>query len=185
MSTTRSLNEVAAAGGDLWVVLWQALGDVWLWSDAPHDQSGELFGPSTPDARIRALRARREAPQLTESLGTFHLLRSAPQVLDALQVANACTRVARWAEEESLIEVAAYFGEGAAVVDPEDPARANEAARLCRLATLTRRSVAWYDRGFQLSVRAQNRKEVINALLGYGSLLHALGLHTRARPILR
>ncbi|MEW5929582.1 MAG: hypothetical protein AB1941_19175 [Gemmatimonadota bacterium] len=182
VSTTRSLNDVAAAGGDLWVVLWQALGDVWLWSDVPQDQRGELFGPSSREARERALRARREVPQLTESLGTFHLLRSAPQVLDAPQVAEACARVARWAEEESLIELAAYFAEGAAVVDPEDPARANEAARLCRRASLNPRAVVWYERAFKLAVRAQSRREIVGALLGYGALLYGLGFYDRARP---
>ncbi|HEX2091835.1 MAG TPA: hypothetical protein VHG28_05500 [Longimicrobiaceae bacterium] len=81
-----------------------------------------------------------------------------------------------------MIKLAAYFAEAAAMADPESPARTNEAARLCRRAALDRRASVWYERAFKLAVRTQNRREVIWALLGYGSLLYGLGHLTRARP---
>lgn len=181
-STTRSLDSVAAGGGDLWLVLWQTVGDIWLWANVPGGERGELFSPSTGDARDRALRARREAPELTEAFGIFHLLRTAPQVLDSSQVAHACSQVYRWAEGESLLELAAYYAEAAALADPEDPGKANEAARLCRRAALARRAATWYERAHRLSVRSQNRREIVWALLGYGSLLYGMGLYDRAKP---
>lgn len=181
-STAGSLDDVASRGGDLWVVLWQALADVWLWASVAREQRGYLFGPSRAGARERGVRARRDAPELTEALGTFQMLRMAGDVLDPQQVGDACKRVYAWAEAGSLIELAAHFAEASAVADPDDPARANEAARLCRRAALDRRAATWYERAFHLAVRAQNRRETIWALLGYGSLLYGLGQSARARP---
>ncbi len=181
-STTRSLDGVAAGGGDLWLVLWQTLGDIWLWANVPAEERAGLFGPPTEEARGRVLRARREAPELTEALGTFHLLQTAPGIPDSSQISHACHLVYRWAEQESLLELAAYYAEAAALVNPEDPANANEAARLCRRAALSRRAVTWYERAHRLGVRVQNRREIVWALLGYGSLLYGLGLYERARP---
>jgi hypothetical protein len=181
-STTRSLDGVAAGGGDLWLVLWQTLGDIWLWANVPSEERAGLFEPPTTEARGRVLRARRVAPELTEAFGTFSLLHTAPGILEGSQISHACRQVYRWAERESLLELAAYYAEAAALVDPEDPAKANEAARLCRRAALNPRAAVWYERAFKLAVRVQNRKEIVGALLGYGALLYGLGYYERARP---
>ena len=165
------------------MVLWQSLRDVWMWAGVPPEQRGDLFGPPPDADRDLSLRACGEAPELARALETFRVMREAAHVVEGHRVAEACRQVCRWAEAGSMIELAAYFAEGAAVADPENPARANEAARLCRRAALDKRAVVWYERAFQLAVRAGSRRESVWALLGYGSLLYGLGHYDRAKPI--
>lgn len=178
------LENVAAAGGDLWVVLWQALRDVWLWSDTPAETRSELFNPPSAANYARTVRARTEVPELTEALGTFHLLRWTPHVVEGAHLAEACERVCRWAEAASLTDLAAAFAEAAAVADPGDPERAHSAARTCRRVGWSSRAALWYERTFRLAVRADNRDTAVGALIGYGMLLYGLGLYQRARPYL-
>ena len=74
-----------------------------------------------------------------------------------------------------------YFAEAAATSDPEDPARANIAARMCRRTVLDERAAAWYLRGFGLAAKTGNHREAIWSLLGYGTLLKDQGRHDEAR----
>ena len=180
-----ALEDVAAAGGALWVVLWQALRDVWIWSETPADQRGELFLPPSATVYERTMRARFEAPELTAALGTYHLLRWAAHVVEGAHVADACQQISAWAEARSMAELAAYFAEAAAVADPASPVRSHAAAYLTRRARMFRRSAAWYERTYKLAVRADDRDEAVGALLGYGALLYGLGFYQQARRYLR
>ncbi len=179
-----ALEEVAAAGGELWLVLWQALRDVWLWAEVDVETRRELFNAPPEGLYGRTLRARGEAPELGEVLGTFHLLRWTPDAVEGRHVAMACHHVQEWAEARSMLELAAAFAEAAAVADPDDPERAHLAARTTRRAAWIWRSALWYDRTFRLAVRADHRDAAVGALLGYGMLLYGLGLYEQARPFM-
>ncbi|MET0399765.1 MAG: hypothetical protein ABW277_23460 [Longimicrobiaceae bacterium] len=167
------------------MVLWQSLRDVWLWADTSPEQRAELFQPPSTAAYERTIRARHEAPELTEALGTFHLLRWAAHVVGEAHVADACRQVSQWAEAGSLAELAAYFAEAGSVADPTDPERAHAAAHLTRRARMFRRSAAWYERTYKLAVRVDDRDTAVGALLGYGALLYGLGMYPPARRFLR
>ncbi len=178
-----ALESVAAAGGSLWLVLWQAVRDVWLWADVMPEDRGELFAPPDENDAEGLLRVGEEAPALTDALETFHRLRVSPQAVEGREIVPACRQVYEWAEARSMVELAAFFADAAAIADPESPYQANQAARLCRRGALERRAAVWYERGFRLAVRDQNREEIVSALLGYGALLYGLGLHHKAKPL--
>ncbi|HEX7240678.1 MAG TPA: hypothetical protein VF263_10450 [Longimicrobiaceae bacterium] len=175
---------MAAAGGELWLVLWQALRDVWLWAEVDVETRRELFNAPSEGLYGRTLRARGEAPELGEVLGTFHLLRWTPDAVEGRHVAMACQHVQEWAEARSMLELAAAFAEAAAVADPDDPERAHLAARTTRRAAWERRAALWYERTFRLAVRADHRDAAVGALIGYGMLLYGLGLFEQARPFI-
>ncbi len=181
LTTTRALSDVAASGGELWLVLWQSLKDVWLWGSVSGEEPGALFGKPAPTATDQMHRARLKAPELKEALNVFHLVRTAGTLASGPQVAKACQDVSGWAEGHSLVELAAYFAEAAAVADPENPSRANNAARFCRKAALAVRASMWYERAYTLAIRARTRREMVWALLGHGDLNMDLGHYDRAR----
>lgn len=172
---------VAATSKDLATVLWQSLRDTLLWARIPARKRRDLFQAPTPKRFEYTVRAREAAPELTEALGTFHQLCWMPQATSRDQVAAACTQVYKWAEARSDLVMAAYFAETASLADPRNPARANEAARLCRRAALHSRASQWYERAFVLAKRIKDREQSLWALLGYGSLLYGIGLFAQAQ----
>jgi tetratricopeptide (TPR) repeat protein len=137
------------------LVLWRALIDVRLWAAAPGERRS-LFHPPNDEVRERLALARTETPELAPALGTFGLLLQGPDLVEAVQVADACTVVQKWADERGLVLTALLFAEAAAQAEPDNPARANLAARSARRALEFDRAGTWHLRSAKTSGR---RKE--------------------------
>lgn len=171
------LEQVESTAG---LVLWRALVDVRLWASAPAERR-TLFHPPSAAVQERFALARAEAPELAPALGTFALLLQAPELLDAAQVADACAFVQEWADVRGLRLTALLFAEAAAQAEPDNPARANLAARNARRALEYDRSATWHLRAYKLAVRAKDDAEKVWALIGYGAMMKATGRYTEAR----
>lgn len=171
--------------GALSFLLWEALGNVKLWADAPSQTRNSLFHPAQPDRIDRLAWASSEFPRLVQPLASFAQLVTAPALIGAETVATACADVAAWAESRGLMVIAAHFSEAAARALPESAACSNTAARLCRRALLPKLAGVYYQRGYTLAARAHQPEEAIRALLGYGGLMYLLDRYDRARKFLR
>lgn len=171
------LEQVESTAG---LVLWRALIDVRLWALAPAERR-HLFHAPNQEVRERFALARAETPELAPALGTFALLLQAPEVLDAAQVADACTYVHKWADERALVLTALLFAEAAADAEPGNPARANVAARSARRALEFDRAGTWHLRAYKLAVRTKDDKEKVWALIGGGAMMKATGRYAEAR----
>ncbi|HYW05484.1 MAG TPA: hypothetical protein VE913_00935, partial [Longimicrobium sp.] len=97
-----------------------------------------------------------QAPELSGALGLLALVPRAPELVDGKQIAEACHTVYEWADLRGMVRTGRLFAEMAAHADPEDPARANYAARMCRRAALFPRAADWYQRGLGLAVSQAN-----------------------------
>lgn len=168
--------------GDLGIVLWNALRGIYEWAKPTVDESERLrlFAAPSDAARTQLRSACAEAPQIADALQKLALLRETLGDVPPAVIGAACAEISAWAEERSLLEVAAHFAEAGAYANPEDPARANTAGRLCRRLRLHERSAAWFRRGRYAALRTRNRPERIRALLGYGSLMRSLGRYEEA-----
>lgn len=162
------------------LVLWRALVDVRLWASASAERS-TLFHPPNAEVRERLALARDEVPALAPAIGTFGMILQAPEVLDAVQVADACALVHQWADERGSFVTALLFAEASACVDAEDPARANLAARSARRAMMYDRAGSWHLRAYKLAVRTRNEAEKVWALIGYGAMMKTAGRYAEAR----
>jgi tetratricopeptide (TPR) repeat protein len=171
------LEQVESAAG---IVLWRALVDVRLWASSPAARR-RLFHAPNAEVRERLALARAETPELAPALGTFALLLQAPHVADAGQVADACAFVQAWADERGLVLTGLLFAEAAAHVEPDNPARANLAARNARRALMFERAGAWHLRAYKLAVRAKDDGEKVWALIGGGAMMKATGRFPEAR----
>ena len=174
------LEQVESTAG---LVLWRALVDVRLWASAPAERR-DLFHAPSAEVRERFALARAETPELAPALGTFALLLQAPEVLDAAQVAEACAFVRGWADVRGLRVTALLFAEAAAVTEPNDPARANLAARSARRALEYDRAGTWHLRAYKLAVRAKDEREKVWAMLGYAAMMKETGNPAEARRFL-
>jgi tetratricopeptide (TPR) repeat protein len=169
---------------ELALAFWRVLRRVRAWAETPPDDRAGLFGAGKEEARERLGVACVHAPGLVEALGTFALLIRTPGDVGAPRLSEACRQVHAWAEERSLLPVAMLFAEAAAYADPDDPARANDAGRMCRRAAEDERASSWYHRGYGLGVRRSDPTETIRAQIGYGNLMKDLGQHEEARKFL-
>ncbi len=172
------LEEIPA---ELAIALWRMLRRTRLWAAVPPSARKNLALPDASAAGERLAAACAHAPRLLEAFGTFALLGREPDAVTAHQLAQACSRVQMWAEERASFDIAALFAEAAATADPDTPARAFDAGRLCRRADHHGRAAAWYLRAFSLAVRQKSDPDVIKALLGYGNLMKDLGHNEEAR----
>lgn len=171
------LEQVESATG---LVLWRALMDVRLWSSAPPERRS-LFHPPNAEVQERYALARAETPELAPALGSFAMLLQSPDLLDSAQVADACAFVHQWADTRGLVLTALLFAEAAAYAEPDNPARANLAARSARRVIAFDRAGTWHLRAYKLAVRAHDDAEKVWALLGYGTMMQATGRYAEAR----
>ncbi len=181
---TREMASLEEAGPELAVAFWRVLRKVRAWAETPPEGRAGLFAINRKEACERLGAACGLAPGLVEAFGTFSVLVRAPGRVEARQLAEACHQVHEWAEERSLIEVAMLFAEAAAFADPDDPAWANDAGRMCRRAAKDERASSWYHRGYGLGARFDTPEEVIRAQIGYGNLMKDLGQHEEGRKFL-
>lgn len=156
-----------------------------LWRAA---RAARLFIDSTEKARARLTHAKwsvlrhvfaldeAELPEgLRQSIEIFPKMLSHDEIVSESEIADACTHVAQWADENWKAATAFQFAELAAKVEPSAPHRALYAGRVCRGMGYFDRANVWFERGFRLAVKQGNRSEAVRALLGQGALLQECG----------
>lgn len=182
LDRTGVLAQMESAAG---LVLWRALMDVRLWGETPAEERRRLFRAPTADVRERFALACEEIPALAPAFGTFALMIQSPALATSAQVAEACVRVHEWADQAGIRSTALLFAEAAAHAEPENPARANLAARSARRSLAYDRAGAWHLRAYKLAVRSRNRTETVWALRGYGLMMKETGRIVEARRFLQ
>lgn len=178
LNEVEAIDEMGGLDTPLGVVLWRVLRIARLWVDGDPDRRGELFAPFSAALAERYALAIAAAPELSDSLGVFALLQRAPDLVDRSQLAHACHALYAWAEQRSLTRTAMHFAEVAAYAEPDEAARCNVGGRACRSAGDYTRSLDWYERGFLLAKRGEQRALIntaVRALLGLGRLLQVQG----------
>ena len=165
----------------LGLVLWKALRDVRTWGEVDPEDRRRHFRVPTDDVRERYVYALQEAPDLVGPLLVFTRLVEAPEAVVAEDLAIACESVYTWAETRGFLCTAHYFAEAAAIAAPTDPARANQAARAARRASMRQRAAIWHYRAYRIAQRTGKKKEVVWALLGYGAMMRDAGNFKEAR----
>lgn len=168
-----------AAGLELWL----SARHVYDWLDTPAaNRAGLIPDALKPAGRLRRAEALELAPELAGALDVLLRVAADPLNADGARVAAACVEAAEWAESRGVLPLAAALAEAAAYGEPEAPARANVAARLCRRAAEWERAAAWYQRAIGLARRQRDAREFIRGQLGYGAFWYNQGRLNQARP---
>lgn len=165
----------------LGLVLWKSLRDVHVCFEVEADVRRRLLRPPNHVVRERFAAARLEAPDLGNALSTFLLLLRSPHLVPESALAAACHEVYEWADERGHKLIAYHFSEAAAYAAPDDPARANFAARMARRSLMKERAALWYLRAHRVAIVVGRKREAIYALLGYGTMMKDLGNFKEAR----
>lgn len=182
------LVEDADAVGDdrVALALLYALRDLRLWVESTPEERPHLLLPPSRDRTDTFVRAAEHANAIAEPLHDLCAMRSDPDRATAEVLGAACRRVSRWAHRHSLTHVALLFAEASVRVAPSTAANANLAGRMARIAGCSDRAESWFDYSIRVAGRDgnRNRREMIRALLGKGTILREHGRFGEAKPIL-
>lgn len=163
------------------LVLWQDVRHLRDWAESNADVRAHLFSPPTANV----LRKRRDAGAcagvIAEALAVFAAMKADPLNADPSELGAACERVVDWAVEAEFTQTAIEFAEAAALVEPENPKRANVAGRLTREANEFDRAEVWFKRGIGLARMHDDTVERFWGHVGFGKLCKELGRVKDAR----
>ena len=165
------LNELPDLTG---LELFARLCDVLLWMRSPEMTRNQLFRP----------RSRPEAIQVPEPLrNPVAALRELTQQQSTSvdEVAQACSKIAKWAFETGYLRIASTFAHTAATVKPDDPELAFAVGQSTRNAGRYAYAEAWFQRSIGLARRKKNREMLSSAYFGLGIMHEMRGEREAAR----
>lgn len=183
----KMVEDVAAVGDELVALaLLQALRDLRLWVESTPEERPHVLSPPSQDRTATFRYAADQAPTIGEALHDLGGMRSDPDRATPEILNTACLRISRWAHRNSLSRIALLYAEAAVRVAPHVAASANYAGRMARIAGHPDRSESWFDYGIHLAGRDgnRNRREMIRALLGKGTIQRENGRLHEAKPLL-
>ncbi|MEW5925999.1 MAG: tetratricopeptide repeat protein [Gemmatimonadota bacterium] len=187
MPEHKLIEDADALGDDhILFALLLLLRDLRLWAESTPTERPKLLLAPSPN-RTDALRfAAEHCESIAEAVQALSALRTDSDRATAEVLNAACQRIARWAHRNSLSCIALLYSEAAVRVAPHIAASANFAGRMARIAGHPDRSECWFDYGIRIAGRDgnRNRREMIRALLGKGTILREHGRLDDARPLL-
>jgi len=161
------LREVGSEAG---VLLWQAYRNVMFWATAEPGERGTLFNPEAGAKRLAEIAAARVPVELVDALNTIAALISAPEDTPVDAVAEACTAISRWAEEERHGATALAFTQAAALAQPRDAAFALRVGQVARTRGETARAETWFRHAVMISRQVSDWDSYARAYLALGNM---------------
>jgi tetratricopeptide (TPR) repeat protein len=164
------------------VVLWQYIRHVKDWIDAHPEIRHTLFNANPPRWVVEKRRAAYAmCEEHADELTAIERMMDRPDDVREDELADACERLARWAESQGYPETAIELAETAARLDCGEPRRANLAGRLTRNAKEYGLAETWFERGIGLARRRADWVEYTRGHLGAGIMCMWTGREAPAR----
>lgn len=159
------LNEAA---GEAALLLWQTMRDVRLWAQAPAEERRLLFAAGAAERRLRFVAAADLDDEIRPTLE--RLARLLDGGSSAEEVADACSKLAEWAQRAARPATALAFAQDAALAAPTSPLAAYEAGRIARSMADHARAEVWFRRAIALARQARDWRLYSRAFSGLGNL---------------
>jgi tetratricopeptide (TPR) repeat protein len=119
---------------------------------------------------LRDIRAADLPPETKKPLRVIARMMGAAAATPADGVADACARLARWADREGKLGSALAFMQAAAIAAPDDSRAAYETGRLARRAAEYARASSWFEEATSRALRMENHAVHALAHIGMGNL---------------
>jgi tetratricopeptide (TPR) repeat protein len=174
-------------GGETGVLLWQAYRNVMFWGEAEEGERAALFSPRAGEKRRQELSGATVPRPLTDPLHTVAEMLDAPDEFPSERVAEACTSIARWAEEDGNGVTALAFTQAAALASPRSAALPLAVGHLARRAGELARAESWFRHAIMIGRQigdwdsyARAYIEIGNMLMRRGNFPAAQRMHNKA-----
>lgn len=158
--------------------------DVLLWAAAPEEDRGTLFAEGAEQRRLAQILDPATESALRPPLVTIAGALSREAGVTREELASACRKIARWAEEKGLPRTAISFAQAAAVTVPGNARYAYDVGLLCRENAEYPRAETWFRRAIGLA-RRKDYETYALAHLGLGNLFRARAKYDAAHYLYR
>jgi tetratricopeptide (TPR) repeat protein len=158
-------------GGEVGVLLWQAYRNVMFWSTTDEGERGHLFSPSAGERRRQELDEARVPAELTGALGAVAAMLASPDGIAGGEVADACTAIARWAEEEGHMNTALAYTQASSVASPRNARLALAVGQLARRRAELARAETWFRHTIMVARQIGDWESYSRAYIALGNML--------------
>jgi tetratricopeptide (TPR) repeat protein len=167
-------------GGEVGILLWQAYRNVMFWASADQEDRAELFSPEAGKKRAAELAEARIPDELSGPLSTFTEMLAAADRIQGDAVAQACTGVARWADNEGYLNTALSFTQAAAVASQRNARLALAVGKLARRRNELARAETWFRHTVMLARQTGDWESYSRAYIALGNMLIQRGNYPAA-----
>lgn len=162
-------------GGEVGVLLWQAYRNVMFWSTTDEGERGHLFSPRAGERRREELDDARVPAELTGALDAVAAMLASPDGTGGSEVADACTAIARWAEEEGHMNTALAYTQAASVASPRNARLALAVGQLARRRAELARAETWFRHTIMVARQIGDWEAYSRAYIALGNMFVARG----------
>jgi tetratricopeptide (TPR) repeat protein len=174
-------------GGEPGVLLWQSYRNVMFWATAEPGERANLFSPTASARRLAEVEAAHIPQALAHPLAEIGRMLAAPDGVAPASVADACTAIARWAEEERHPSSSLAFTQAAALALPRSATLALAVGQTARQRGEIPRAESWYRHAIMVARQVGDWDAYSRAYLSLGNMSIERGnypvaqrLHTKA-----
>jgi hypothetical protein len=162
-------------GGEVGILLWQAYRNVMFWAAAEQGERGRLFSAEAGRKRQAELGESRISEELGGPLTAVAEMLVAPDSTGGEAVAQACTGIARWAEEQGHLNTALAYTQAASVAAPRNARLSLAVGKLARRRGEMARAETWFRHTVMISRQVGDWESYSRAYIALGNMLIARG----------
>ena len=162
-------------GGEVGILLWQAYRNVMFWAAAEQGERGRLFSADAGRRRRDELAEARIPEELAGPLTSVGEMLSAPDSTSGEAVAQACTGIAHWAEEQGHLNTALAYTQAASVAAPRNARLALAVGKLARRRGEGARAETWFRHTVMIARQVGDWDSYSRAYIALGNMLIARG----------
>ena len=162
-------------GGEVGILLWQAYRNVMFWAAAEQGERGRLFSAEAGRKRQAELGEARIGEELAGPLAAIAEMLVAPDSTSGEAVAQACTGIARWAEEQGHLNTALAYTQAASVAAPRNARLSLAVGKLARRRGEAARAETWFRHTVMISRQIGDWESYSRAYIALGNMLIARG----------
>jgi tetratricopeptide (TPR) repeat protein len=162
-------------GGEVGILLWQAYRNVMFWSTTDAGERGQLFAPDAGTRRRAEIAEARVPERLAAALESVAAMLEAPEATSGDRVAQACTDVAQWAEDEGHMNTGLAYAQAAAVASPGRARLALAVGQLARRRAELARAETWFRHTIMIGRQTGDWDSYSRAYIALGNMLISRG----------
>ncbi|HEX6912425.1 MAG TPA: hypothetical protein VF142_18615 [Longimicrobium sp.] len=162
-------------GGEVGILLWQAYRNVMFWAAAEQGERGRLFSAEAGRKRQAELAEARISEELAGPLASIAEMLAAPDSTSGEAVAQACTGIARWAEEQGHLNTALAYTQAASVAAPRNARLALAVGKLARRRGEAARAETWFRHTVMIARQIGDWESYSRAYIALGNMLITRG----------
>lgn len=162
-------------GGEVGILLWQAYRNVMFWAAAEQGERGRLFSAEAGRKRQAELGEARIGEELAGPLAAIAEMLVAPDSTSGEAVAQACTGIARWAEEQGHLNTALAYTQAASVAAPRNARLSLAVGKLARRRGEAARAETWFRHTVMISRQIGDWESYSRAYIALGNMLITRG----------